>query len=67
MPSAGDWSITLESGFPRADVTIAALPVIAPRASLTRAITDIARATGLSESNVGTILYRAVQTLRERW
>jgi RNA polymerase sigma-70 factor, ECF subfamily len=28
---------------------------------------DIARATGLSESNVGTILYRAVQTLRERW
>ena len=28
---------------------------------------EIARATGLSESNVGTILYRAVQTLRERW
>jgi RNA polymerase sigma-70 factor, ECF subfamily len=28
---------------------------------------DIARATELSESNVGTILYRAVQTLRERW
>jgi RNA polymerase sigma-70 factor, ECF subfamily len=28
---------------------------------------DIARATGLSESNVGTILHRAVQTLRERW
>ena len=28
---------------------------------------DIARATGLSESNVGTILYRAVQALRERW
>jgi RNA polymerase sigma-70 factor (ECF subfamily) len=28
---------------------------------------DIARATGLSESNVGTLLYRAVQTLRERW
>ena len=28
---------------------------------------DIARATGLSESNVGTILYRAVQVLRERW
>ena len=28
---------------------------------------DIAAATGLSESNVGTILYRAVQTLRERW
>jgi RNA polymerase sigma-70 factor (ECF subfamily) len=27
----------------------------------------IARATGLSESNVGTILYRAVQTLRARW
>ena len=27
----------------------------------------IARATGLSESNVGTILYRAVQTLRSRW
>jgi RNA polymerase sigma-70 factor (ECF subfamily) len=28
---------------------------------------DIARTTGLSESNVGTILYRAVQALRERW
>ena len=27
----------------------------------------IALATGLSESNVGTILYRAVQTLRARW
>jgi RNA polymerase sigma-70 factor (ECF subfamily) len=28
---------------------------------------DIAHATGLSESNVGTILHRAVQALRERW
>jgi RNA polymerase sigma-70 factor (ECF subfamily) len=28
---------------------------------------DIARATGLSESNVGTILYRAVTALRDRW
>ena len=28
---------------------------------------DIAQATGLSESNVGTILHRCVQTLRERW
>ena len=27
----------------------------------------IAQATGLSESNVGTILYRAVQTLRAQW
>ena len=27
----------------------------------------IAHATGLSESNVGTILYRAVEALRERW
>jgi RNA polymerase sigma-70 factor (ECF subfamily) len=27
----------------------------------------IARATGLSESNVGTILHRTVQTLRARW
>jgi len=27
----------------------------------------IARVTGLSESNVGTILHRAVQTLRARW
>ena len=27
----------------------------------------IARATGLSESNVGTILHRAVETLRVRW
>ena len=27
----------------------------------------IARATGLSESNVGTILHRAVEELRERW
>jgi RNA polymerase sigma-70 factor (ECF subfamily) len=28
---------------------------------------DIARATGLTESNVGTILHRAIHTLRERW
>jgi RNA polymerase sigma-70 factor (ECF subfamily) len=27
----------------------------------------IARATGLSESNVGTILHRAVEALRVRW
>jgi RNA polymerase sigma-70 factor (ECF subfamily) len=27
----------------------------------------IARATGLSESNVGTILHRAVESLRDRW
>jgi RNA polymerase sigma-70 factor (ECF subfamily) len=27
----------------------------------------IAQATGLSESNVGTILHRAVQTLRAKW
>jgi RNA polymerase sigma-70 factor (ECF subfamily) len=27
----------------------------------------IARATGLSESNIGTILHRTVQTLRELW
>jgi RNA polymerase sigma-70 factor, ECF subfamily len=29
-----------------------------------RAISEV---TGLSESNVGTILHRAVQTLREKW
>jgi RNA polymerase sigma-70 factor (ECF subfamily) len=29
--------------------------------------TAIARATGLSESNVGTILHRAVESLRARW
>jgi len=28
---------------------------------------DIARATGLSESNVGTILFRAVRSLRDDW
>jgi RNA polymerase sigma-70 factor (ECF subfamily) len=28
---------------------------------------EIASATGLSESNVGTILHRAVQALREKW
>jgi RNA polymerase sigma-70 factor (ECF subfamily) len=28
---------------------------------------EIARAIGLTESNVGTILHRAVQALRERW
>jgi RNA polymerase sigma-70 factor (ECF subfamily) len=27
----------------------------------------IAQLTGLSESNVGTILHRVVETLRERW
>jgi len=27
----------------------------------------IAQLTGLSESNVGTILHRVVQTLRDRW
>jgi RNA polymerase sigma-70 factor (ECF subfamily) len=28
---------------------------------------EIAAVTGLSESNVGTILHRSVQALRERW
>jgi RNA polymerase sigma-70 factor, ECF subfamily len=28
---------------------------------------DIARVTGLSESNVGTILHRTVQALRSQW
>jgi len=28
---------------------------------------EIARVTGLSESNVGTLLHRLVQTLRSRW
>jgi RNA polymerase sigma-70 factor (ECF subfamily) len=28
---------------------------------------DIAAATGLSDTNVGTILHRAVQTLRQQW
>src|SRR5262245_43250829 len=41
--------------------------LIALKYGAERSNRDIARAMGLSESNVGTILHRAVQALRERW
>ena len=47
LPSAGDWSITIRSGFPRADVTLLPLTALTHGTSLTRAVTDIARGEAL--------------------
>jgi mono/diheme cytochrome c family protein len=37
MPSQGDWSITIHSGFMNSQVTLLPIPVVAPGARLTRA------------------------------
>lgn len=47
LPSAGDWSITIRSGFPRADVTLLPLTAVTHGTSLTRAVTDIERGEAL--------------------
>ncbi len=43
LPSPGEWSITVKSGFGRSDVTLLPLTVVAPGGSLTRPVTDIER------------------------
>lgn len=39
----------------------------APISQCPNSVREIARVTGLSESNVGTIVHRAVQSLRQAW
>ena len=43
LPSAGDWSVTIQSGFGKSDVTLLPLPVVDHGGSLTRAVTDTDR------------------------
>jgi hypothetical protein len=43
FPSAGDWSVTIRSGFGSSDVTLLPLPVVDHGSSLTRAVTDTDR------------------------
>jgi mono/diheme cytochrome c family protein len=43
LPSAGDWSITIRSGFAKSDVTLLPLSVVEHGASLTRPVTDTER------------------------
>lgn len=47
LPSAGDWSITIKSGFPRADVTLRPLTAVTHGTSLTRTVTDAERGEAL--------------------
>jgi RNA polymerase sigma-70 factor (ECF subfamily) len=62
----------LESDAARLAVLLAALPdrereLLALKYGAGMTNRAIARATGLTESNVGTIVHRAVETLRTRW
>ena len=43
LPSAGDWSITIRSGFGKSDLTLLPLPVVIHGERLTRAVTDTER------------------------
>jgi hypothetical protein len=43
LPSAGDWSITIRSGFGRSDVTLLPLPAVEHGGALTRGLTDAER------------------------
>ena len=43
LPSAGDWSITIRSGFGKSDVTLLPLTVVNAGASLTRTVSDVER------------------------
>jgi mono/diheme cytochrome c family protein len=43
LPSAGEWSITIRSGFGKSDVTLLPLTVVDPGASLTRPVADADR------------------------
>ena len=43
LPAAGEWSITLRSGFHASDVTLLPLTVVQPGASLTTSLTDADR------------------------
>ena len=43
FPSAGDWSVTIRSGFGSSDVTLLPLPVVDHGGGLTRVVTDTDR------------------------
>ena len=43
LPSAGDWSITIRSGFGNSDLTLLPLPVVEHGTSLTRPVTETER------------------------
>ncbi len=43
LPSAGDWSITIESGFPRANAKLVPLTTVPAGTSLTRTLSDAER------------------------
>ena len=43
LPSAGNWSITIKSGFPRADLTLLPVTTVAAGTSLTRTAPDVER------------------------
>ena len=43
LPSAGDWSITIRSGFGKSDVTLLPLPVVDHGERLTKAVSDTER------------------------
>ena len=75
VPSLGDTpeqQAVRQSEAQRLSALLATLPprqreLIAMKYGADMSNRAIARATGLSESNVGTILHRAVETLRVRW
>jgi hypothetical protein len=43
LPNAGDWSITIHSGFGRSDITLLPLPAVEHGGAPTRAVTDAER------------------------
>lgn len=43
LPSAGQWSIRIRSGWPRADVEVPPLPAVAAGTGLTRTVSDVER------------------------
>ena len=43
LPNAGDWSITIRSGFGKSDITLLPLAAVTTGASLTRTVSDVER------------------------
>lgn len=43
LPTTGDWSLTIKSGFPRADAKLLPLPAVTAGTSLTRTVSDAER------------------------
>jgi mono/diheme cytochrome c family protein len=43
LPNAGEWTVTIRSGFGPSDVTLLPVPAVAPGAALTRAVSDAQR------------------------